>query len=171
MRPGGTTGAGGHPRPVANIKAGTRNNNPVDLVLSRLDRVRRTGDARWLATCPGPLHGRGDRNPSLSIGETSDGTVLIRCFAGCGPTEILGAVGLELRDLFPPRPGGYATRPTAPRIPWRDLFEAIETDLTACSLAFADLAAGKQFSPQDSAYIAARAENLADKIREVRNAR
>jgi hypothetical protein len=116
------------------------------------------------------LHRRGDRNRSLSVGETDDGTVLIRCFAGCGPTEILGAVGLDLRDLFPPRPGGYATKPKAPPIPWRDLFDAIETDLTACSLAFADLAAGKQFSPQDAAYISARAADLADKIREVRHA-
>jgi hypothetical protein len=116
------------------------------------------------------LHRRGDRNRSLSVGETSDGTVLIRCFAGCGPTEILGAVGLELRDLFPPRESGYSTKPKAPPIPWRDLFDAIETDLTACSLAFADLAAGKQFSPEDAAYIAARAADLADKIREVRNA-
>jgi hypothetical protein len=29
MRPGGTHGAGGHPQPRANIKAGTRNNNVV----------------------------------------------------------------------------------------------------------------------------------------------
>jgi hypothetical protein len=149
---------------------GRDNFTPIDTLLSRLNGVRQRAPGRWLARCPGPLHRRGDRNPSLSIAETSDQTVLIRCFAGCGPTEILGAVGLELRDLFPPRPGGYATRPTAPRIPWRDLFDAIETDLTACSLAFADLAAGKQFSPQDAAYIAARAADLADKIREVRHA-
>lgn len=149
---------------------GRDNFTPIDAVLTRLNGVHQRAPGRWLARCPGPLHRRGDRNRSLSIGETSDGTVLIRCFAGCEPTEILGAVGLELRDLFPPRPGGYAQRPQAPRIPWRDVFEAIETDLTACSLAFADLAAGKQFSPADSAYIAARAADLADKIREVRHA-
>lgn len=171
MRPGGTHGAGGHPRPGANIKAGNRNHNPVDAVLSRLEGVRQTGTGRWLARCPGPLHRRGDRNPSLSIGETSDQTVLIRCFAGCEPTEILGAVGLELRDLFPPRPGGYAQRPQAPRIPWRDVFEALEVDLTACSLAFYELAEGKKFSIADADYIAARAADLADKIREVRHAR
>jgi hypothetical protein len=149
---------------------GRGNFTQIDTLLSRLNGVRQTGTGRWLARCPGPLHRRGDRNPSLSIGETSDQTVLIRCFAGCEPTEILGAVGLDLRDLFPPRTGGYATRPTAPRIPWRDVFEALEVDLTACSLAFADLAAGKQFSPEDAAYIAARAADLADKIREVRHA-
>jgi hypothetical protein len=97
--------------------------------------------------------------------------VLINCFVGCNPPEILGAIGLELRDLFPPRADGYATRPTAPRISWRDLFEAIETDLTACSLAFADLAANKPFSPRDAAYISRRAADLADRIREVRHGR
>lgn len=150
---------------------GRDNFTPIDAVLTRLNGVHQRAPGRWLARCPGPLHRRGDRNRSLSVGETSDGTVLIRCFAGCGPTEILGAVGLELRDLFPPRESGYSTKPKAPPIPWRDLFDAIETDLTACSLAFLDLAAGKQFTPEDAAYIAARAENLADKIREVRNAR
>jgi hypothetical protein len=150
---------------------GRGNFTPIDTLLSRLNGVHQRAPGRWLARCPGPLHRRGDRNRSLSVGETSDGTVLIRCFAGCGPTEILGAVGLELRDLFPPRESGYATRPTAPRIPWRDLFDAIETDLTACSLAFSDLAEGKKFSIADADYIAARAADLADKIREVRNAR
>lgn len=171
MRPGGTHGAGGHPRPRANIKAGTRHHNPVDAVLSRLEGVRQTGTGRWLARCPGPLHRRGDRKPSLSIGATDDGTVLIHCFGGCGPTEILGVIGLELKDLFPPRPGGYATRPKAPPIPWRDLFDAIETDLTACSLAFYELAEGKKFSIADADYISARAADLADKIREVRHGR
>ncbi|MVF24288.1 hypothetical protein EVC37_22155 [Methylocaldum sp. BRCS4] len=149
---------------------GRDNFTPIDALLSRLNGVHHRAPGRWLARCPGPSHRRGDRNRSLSVGETSDGTVLIRCFAGCGPTEILGAVGLELRDLFPPRESGYATRPTAPRIPWRDVFEALEVDLTACSLAFSDLAAGKQFMPQDAAYISARAADLADKIREVRHA-
>jgi hypothetical protein len=95
--------------------------------------------------------------------------VLVHCFAGCNPVDILSAVDLELADLFPPRPVDYARRPRAPRIPWADVFDALETDLTACSLAFSDLANGKRFSPRDAAYIATLAADLADKIREVRH--
>uniref|UniRef100_UPI00321F72D4 hypothetical protein n=1 Tax=Methylocaldum sp. TaxID=1969727 RepID=UPI00321F72D4 len=169
MMPGGH-GAGGHPRPVGIGKTGRSHHNPVDAVLSRLEGVRQTGTGRWLARCPGPLHRRGDRNPSLSIGETSDQTVLIRCFAGCEPTEILGAVGLELRDLFPPRESGYATRPTAPRIPWRDLLEALERDLVVASIAFSGLARGDEFTVEQAHEMSRFAADLADKIREVRHA-
>lgn len=137
--------------------------SPIDTLLSRLDDVRPTGDSRWLARCPA----HEDRSPSLSVRLTGDGTVLLYDFAGCSAAEVLRAVGLDLADLFPPRETGYAARPTAPPIPWRDLIAAIEIDLTACSLAFRDLAAGKSFAPGDAAYIAARAEDLADRIRGV----
>lgn len=166
MRPGGTHGAGGHPRPGGVGKTGRSHHNPVDTLLSRLDRVRPTGTGRWLARCPA----HDDRSPSLSVGETDDGTVLIRCFAGCGPTEILGAVGLELRDLFPPRESGYAAKPKAPPIPWRDLFEALERDLVIASIAFSGLARGDEFTAEQAHEMARFAADLADKIREVRHA-
>jgi len=37
--------------------------------------------------------------------------VLLHCFAGCSVTEIVGAIGLELHELFPPR----NTPPGAPK--------------------------------------------------------
>jgi hypothetical protein len=48
----------------------------------------------WLC----PAHD--DRNASLSVSEGDDGRVLVKCFAGCKPEEIVGALGLEMRDLF-----------------------------------------------------------------------
>lgn len=66
-------------------------------LLDRLHGVRANGPGRWVARCPA----HEDRSPSLSIRETSDGTILIHDFAGCSPTDILSAVGLELKDLFP----------------------------------------------------------------------
>lgn len=39
----------------------------------------------------------------MSIRETPEGAVLLHCFAGCTVSEIAGAIGLELSDLFPPR--------------------------------------------------------------------
>lgn len=72
----------------------------AELILDRLEGVREAGTGRWLARCPA----HEDRSPSLSVRETSDGTVLIHDFAGCSPADILAAVGLELKDLFPEKP-------------------------------------------------------------------
>jgi hypothetical protein len=142
---------------------------PIDIILSSLSKYRQTRPGCWLAQCPGPHHRRGDRNPSLSIREADDGTILFRCFVGCAAGEIVAALGLELRDLFPPPPEGlHHLKPKAPAIPWRDVFDALEQDLTVCSLAFLDIAAGKPFLPQDARYIAARAANMAVIVREVR---
>ena len=56
--------------------------------------------AGWLARCPGPLHARGDLNPSLSISEGRDRRVLLHCFAGCSMEAICAATGIEPSDLF-----------------------------------------------------------------------
>lgn len=147
---------------------------PVENILSALPKHRQTGPGRWLGSCPGPLHQRGDRNMSLSIGENAEGAALIHCFAGCEPLAILAALGLELRDLYPPKldePGHHGGRPKVPPIPWRDVFTALEIDLATCCMAFSALAAGKPFSPADAAYIAQRAEDMADQIRGARNGR
>jgi hypothetical protein len=71
----------------------------ADVLLSCLDRVRKTGAGRWLALCPA----HEDRSPSLSIRELDDGRVLINDFAGCGPAEILAAIGLDFDALYPAR--------------------------------------------------------------------
>jgi hypothetical protein len=42
-----------------------------------------------------------DRHPSLSVSQGDDGRVLVHCHTGCTPEEIVGALGLHLRDLFP----------------------------------------------------------------------
>jgi hypothetical protein len=61
--------------------------------------ARRIGN-RWVAHCPGPLHKRGDRKPSLSIAEGRNGGAVLHCFAGCDTESIVSAVGLGLHDLF-----------------------------------------------------------------------
>ena len=58
--------------------------------------AKRNGQG-WIACCPA----HEDRSPSLSITEAQDGKTLIRCHAGCQAVDIVGAVGLELKDLFP----------------------------------------------------------------------
>jgi DNA primase len=48
-----------------------------------------------------PAHA--DKSPSLSVCETADGRILIHCFAGCGVHDVLDALGLEMKDLYPER--------------------------------------------------------------------
>lgn len=69
--------------------------NAVDLVLSRLRDVKRSGDG-WKAHCP--VHD--DRKASLGIKIGQDGRVLLRCYAGCRTEDIVKAVGLTMTDLF-----------------------------------------------------------------------
>ena len=75
-------------------------------VLERLDNVRAEGEG-YKASCPVPTHGqgRGDRDPSLSVGVDAEGNVLLKCFANCENEAVVEALGLEMRDLFKHRNG------------------------------------------------------------------
>ena len=68
-----------------------------DLILSRLDKVKRMGGNQWMACCPA----HEDKSPSLSIFENHDGRILVNCFAGCGGSDVMTAIGLSLSDLYP----------------------------------------------------------------------
>jgi putative DNA primase/helicase len=79
----------------------------VDVLLARLEGVRPAGPNSWVARCPA----HEDRDPSLSI-TLRDGRVLIHCFAGCAPDEVLGAVGLTWKDLRAPDPWAWSPAPS-----------------------------------------------------------
>jgi hypothetical protein len=67
----------------------------VEELLSRLSKVKKTGPSKWQSCCPA----HEDRSPSLAIKE-DDGKILLHCFAGCSVGDVVGAIGLELLDLF-----------------------------------------------------------------------
>lgn len=69
----------------------------IQQILSQLQKVKRTGDNKYLACCPA----HDDKSPSLSLLETPDGRILVHCFAGCSANDVLAAVGLTLSDLYP----------------------------------------------------------------------
>jgi hypothetical protein len=71
----------------------------VNALLDKLDGVKQTGQDKWLAKCPA----HNDRNASFGIKRTTEGAILINCFAGCDNESILASVGLTFADLFPPR--------------------------------------------------------------------
>src|SRR5829696_5247704 len=64
-------------------------------VLCRLQVASRNGEK---AMCFCPAHD--DRNnPSLSL-KVENGKLLLHCFAGCQPEDIVSEIGLEMKDLF-----------------------------------------------------------------------
>ena len=91
-------------RTVRKVEQFKLNDQPIVRVLDALQRVGcdyRPAQARghedcWSAQCPA----HDDRDPSLSIREAGDGTVLLHCFAGCSTDEVVAALGLGMFDLF-----------------------------------------------------------------------
>jgi hypothetical protein len=107
----------------------------ADALLSKLDRVRRVGDGRWVAKCPS----HEDRSPSLSIRELGDGRVLVHDCGGCETEAVLAAIGLKLDDLLPPRiEGDHKSRE---RKPWSDrqLLELIDRETIVVFIAACDI--------------------------------
>src|SRR5579862_146266 len=72
---------------------------PLDCVEAALSthgsRPKRQGSA-VTALCPA----HDDTTPSLSVNAKEDGTVLLRCQAGCATADVLTALGLDWSDLF-----------------------------------------------------------------------
>ena len=123
----------------------------ADNLLQHLQKVKRTSATTWLACCPS----HEDRSPSLSVRELDDGRVLVHCFSGCAAHEILGAVGMEMANLFPPRKDGQHFKKGERRpFPATDVLRAIAFETTLVLIAAADLLAGKPFNDTDRARLA-----------------
>lgn len=101
----------------------------IDLLLKRLDSVRKIGRDRWLARCC--VHE--DNCPSLSIRQASDGTILLHCFAGCGASDIVEAVGMKLSDLFP-KPLDQHIKSKRYQPPYRQILRTVAHDAKVVSL-------------------------------------
>lgn len=71
-----------------------------DEVLSKFPGVRHSSNG-WKANCP--VHeGGGKHKPSLWITLGTTGALVVKCKRGCSTDDVLRAVGLKWRDLFPP---------------------------------------------------------------------
>lgn len=138
----------------------------VEALLVRLEGVKATATGRWLAHCPA----HEDGNPSLSIREIDDGTVLVKCFAGCGAADIVAAVHLELSDLFPRVRGDeHRRRPTrrsGRHVP-RDALSALADEALVILLAAEDVAAGRATSDRDRRRLATAEARIRSAAREV----
>jgi hypothetical protein len=116
----------------------------VEKLLSRLDKVKRTGQGRWAARCPA----HDDKGPSLSIRELDDGRVLLHCFAGCDVHEVLSAVGLEISDLFPDKPLSHGKAERRP-FPAADVLRCLAHEALVIAAAVPSMLSGQPFSEAD----------------------
>lgn len=91
---------------------------PVEEIARAL-RGRPVGSG-FVCSCPLPTHGkgRGDKNPSLSICQGDDGTLLVNCKAGCDGRDILRVLrDRKLLDDGAPQHSDRPTKRTAPTFP------------------------------------------------------
>lgn len=73
----------------------------VQNFLRAIPDKRREGQG-WKVRCPA----HDDDEYSLKVDRGDDGKVLLKCFAGCTPQEIVGRLGMTMQDLFPAKYGG-----------------------------------------------------------------
>ena len=117
----------------------------AEVLISRLSKVKSNGSGRWMACCPA----HADKNPSLSVREEPDGRVLIQCFAGCATEDVLGAVGLEWKDIMPEKPLYQRAKPIPQRIYPSDALRVIQFEARLVALAAYELTKGKKLAESD----------------------
>jgi len=121
---------------------------PVENLLQRLEKDKgRNGS--WTARCPA----HNDKGPSLAVRETEDGRVLVHCFAGCETASVLGSIGLDMTDLFPPeeKRKEYPTtgKPSLkPAFYASDLMRIIAFEALVVQIVAFDIANGKPLSKE-----------------------
>lgn len=129
----------------------------IDKLLSRLQRVKRTGPGRWMASSPT----REDRRPSLAIRQLDDGRILIHDFGGDDVAAILAAVGLELIDLFPDRAGPSGDRVARP-FSATDVLSLVQFESSVAVMVCSDVLRNKVVSEADFDRLMTAARRLAD---------
>jgi hypothetical protein len=120
--------------------------SPFDTLLAHLDGFRRTGTDRGVALCPA----HDDKGPSLAIRDLDDGRVLVHCFAGCSAAEVVGAVGLDLSALFPPRERiDHRHRRERVPFPAHDVLAAVGHEALVAGFVLTRLGRGDDVPPAD----------------------
>lgn len=117
----------------------------AQVLLSRLEKVKKMAQpGKWVARCPAHT----DKTPSLSIRELDDGTVLIHDFGGCSVHEVLGAVGMDVADLFPPKAAG-GRKPERRPFTERDALLALSFEASLVLVCAGELANGRALNGSD----------------------
>ena len=115
----------------------------IENVLSRLEKVKRTGKDRYIACCPS----HNDKNPSLSLRDLPDGRILIHCCAGCDLNSILYSIDLDMNALFPNRLGEFK-REKRP-FPAADVLTVVGFECLVVASSALKILGGEIFTPTD----------------------
>jgi hypothetical protein len=107
-------------------------------LLSRLEGVRQTSSNTWRARCPS----HGSKGRTLAV-KDDNGKVLVRCFAECSVDEIVGAVGLKLEDLFPPRPTSDFVKGERRPFPAADILRCVAEEVMIAWVISRDMERGR----------------------------
>lgn len=133
-------------RPVLAQQLAHQTASPIEIVLTRLTKLRQRQPGQWSARCPAHQ----DRGPSLSVRENPDGAVLVHCFANCSVDAVLGALGLEMSDLFPPRAKSGREPQRQPRLLTApQALELLEAEATFIAMAARNVANGVTLTQPD----------------------
>ncbi|KQZ77754.1 hypothetical protein ASD55_07805 [Rhodanobacter sp. Root561] len=120
-------------------------------LIGRLEGVIKTGKG-WRARCPA----HGGKSASLAITEADNGTLLVHCFAGCQVHDVLGAVGLQVGDLFARKdlrsmsPAERSQLRQAAMLPrWRAALSVLVTEASVVLIGANQLDAGEPLDDTD----------------------
>jgi hypothetical protein len=135
---------------------------PAERFVQRLSKVKgRNGS--WTACCPA----HEDKSPSLSVREADDGRVLVHCFGGCDVHSVLGAVGMDMSDLYSDREerldSDQVGKPLKPAFYASDLLRIASFECLVVMIAAYDMRRGKKLSEEDMT----RLETAQQRIEEV----
>lgn len=117
----------------------------MDVLLSRLRKVKKTGTHQWIACCPA----HDDRSPSLSIREVGDGRILLNCLAGCETELVLSNIGMTFADISPEKPLYHKAKPVQPRVYSTDALKLIKFETQIVLLSAYELRRNKPLDEAD----------------------
>jgi hypothetical protein len=143
------------PAPARRPALSVVSTNPVETLIARLDRVRKSGRG-WTAKCPA----HEDRTASLSITAGDDGRVLLHCFAGCCTADVVAAAGLQIADLFVRKPTADMTfaeraalKEHGRQAQWRAALNVLSLESKIVQIAAREMAKGKPLTQEDCARV------------------
>jgi hypothetical protein len=125
-------------------------------LLGALHNVKPAGPDRWAAGCPCCQSKRGR---PVSVRQTGDGRVLIHAFCGCTTESVLGALGLQLSDLFD-APLGHHLPPASTSISARDLLSVVSHEVDVAAILLAQVADGKSITEDEWQRVAQAAARI-----------
>ena len=131
--------------------------SPMEILMNQLEQVKRTGKGRFIARCPS----HGDKHPSLAIRETDDGVILLHCFAGCDVGSVVGALGMDLSDLYPKNEASNRKLEKRP-INASDLLILAAWESLLASIIACDISKGKLNDKGRLLVAAGRLQNIAE---------